>query len=1090
MSLRSNGLLVQAAALLACLVLLPTAAYSVDMDNDGIDASVDPNDRVPRYHVSAGDRHNCSLSDEGVFCWGFNFHKRTVVPSLTQPLQVSAGREHTCAISAEGVTCWGQNSQGQTTVPPLVSPRIVTAGGDFSCALDANGVTCWGSNSVGQRDVPPLVNPVTVSAGRQHACAVDDTGVVCWGLDTSEQTLVPPLDGEVVDVNVKEHSSCALTTQGVQCWGAITAAGSVPPLENPVQISTGNGHACALDDHGVHCWGNNSSGQTDVPLLSGPVQVSAGGSHTCARDDHGLHCWGNNADGAGALVSLNAPSVVAVHSNIACAIDGSEIKCWGTGFTASPPTALNQPVALAIGGNHGCSLDADGVTCWGGNDAFNTPPPLNNPDSITVASGIACATDDSGVKCWGDSTSARQTDVPSITGATQVSASGNHVCATNGNTPYCWGYNASGQTSPTVTSGVSDIVAGGYHSCAIAAGAVSCWGDNTSFKLLVPALSNPYKLFANLAYTCALHDNGLSCWGDVRYGQRSRALQNPVSASIDFHNACAIDDSGLQCWGQNSYSTTSVPYTRNFLDQDGDGVADTEDGAPYDPTSTSANIAPVAEITTPEAAIENVEAIFSGTNSSDTDGTIVSWLWDFDKSDGVDFSTPDAEGESAAWSYAAAGNYTVTLRVTDDRGGSHDNEASVSVLADSDGDGVADDNDAFPDHASASVDDDADGYPDDCTSAQDCIDDGLTEDPSLDDYDNDGIKSAEDEDDTADTSAPTVIAPPDIDVIASDVETEINLLMNGTPYASDFPNVVLDALPDTDSNATELLLPSGRHQVNWCASDAAGNGACAPQIIDITPLVMFERSEQIVAEGVDVEVLVVLSGNPVSYPVVIPVQLDEVTSTASVEDHNAASTTVTINAPDPEDDLADNTGRFVFSSVDDGVTGESPETVILSLVANNSIDTLSGAALASEALITHTVTITEANVPPVVTLHADAEIALADETKTYSIDISDPNGHEIFFVSWYLDDTLIASGNNLTEIVHDLADLSVGTYTLRVTVLDDGSPAEQGSAEQLVTFTAAKLGGAGSAGTGFIVALLLLLARPTARRGLLCYCRQ
>lgn len=245
---------------------------------------------------------------------------------------------------------------------------------------------------------------------------------------------------------------------------------------------------------------------------------------------------------------------------------------------------------------------------------------------------------------------------------------------------------------------------------------------------------------------------------------------------------------------------------------------------------------------------------------------------------------------------------------------------------------------------------------------------------------------------------------------------------------------------------------------------------------------MFERSEQIVAEGVDVEVLVVLSGNPVGYPVVIPVQLDEDASTASTEDHNAASTTVTINAPDPEDDLADNTGRFVFSSVDDGVTGESPETVILSLVANNSIDTLSGAALASESLITHTVTITEANVPPVVTLHADTEIALADDTKTYSIDISDPNGHETFFVSWYLDDTLIASGNNLTEIIHDLADLSAGTYTLRVTVLDDGSPAEQGSVEQQVTFTAAKSGGAGSVGTGFIVALLLLLARSTRRR--------
>ena len=52
---------------------------------------------------------------------------------------------------------------------------------------------------------------------------------------------------------------------------------------------------------------------------------------------------------------------------------------------------------------------------------------------------------------------------------------------------------------------------------------------------------------------------------------------------------------------------------------------------------------------------------FRGAGSSDPDGTIVSWVWDF--GDGTFGS-----GETVTNSYGANGTYTVTLTVTDDGG--------------------------------------------------------------------------------------------------------------------------------------------------------------------------------------------------------------------------------------------------------------------------------------------------------------------------------------------------------------------------------------------------------------------------------------
>ena len=76
-------------------------------------------------------------------------------------------------------------------------------------------------------------------------------------------------------------------------------------------------------------------------------------------------------------------------------------------------------------------------------------------------------------------------------------------------------------------------------------------------------------------------------------------------------------------------------------------------------TVRAPNKAPVAAFT---SSATDLTATFDGSGSSDPDGTIASYAWDF--GDGASASTA-----KAAHTYAAGGSYTVKLTVTDDRGG-------------------------------------------------------------------------------------------------------------------------------------------------------------------------------------------------------------------------------------------------------------------------------------------------------------------------------------------------------------------------------------------------------------------------------------
>ncbi|MCP5049202.1 MAG: PKD domain-containing protein, partial [bacterium] len=115
---------------------------------------------------------------------------------------------------------------------------------------------------------------------------------------------------------------------------------------------------------------------------------------------------------------------------------------------------------------------------------------------------------------------------------------------------------------------------------------------------------------------------------------------------------------------------TTTPFTVTLTvtdDLGGTGVTT------RDVTVLGTNVPPVASFTfSPAAPTTGTTVFFNASSSTDEDGSIASYSWDF----GNGSSTG---GVSPSISYGTAGTYTVTLTVTDDRGGTNTVSQDVTV---------------------------------------------------------------------------------------------------------------------------------------------------------------------------------------------------------------------------------------------------------------------------------------------------------------------------------------------------------------------------------------------------------------------------
>ncbi|MDP1793959.1 MAG: PKD domain-containing protein [Acidimicrobiales bacterium] len=160
------------------------------------------------------------------------------------------------------------------------------------------------------------------------------------------------------------------------------------------------------------------------------------------------------------------------------------------------------------------------------------------------------------------------------------------------------------------------------------------------------------------------------------------ALNDPATATVSSDTASGMGASLSLTLAAGKYTVMVAgvgygdPRSTGYSDYGSVG-AYTLTASVTPPTSTPppANVAPTARMTpTSASGVAPVTIAFNGTTSSDTDGTIASYAWNFGNG-----ST--ATGATPSHTYTAAGTYTVTLTVTDNAGATGTATGTVSVTA-------------------------------------------------------------------------------------------------------------------------------------------------------------------------------------------------------------------------------------------------------------------------------------------------------------------------------------------------------------------------------------------------------------------------
>jgi len=249
-------------------------------------------------------------------------------------------------------------------------------------------------------------------------------------------------------------------------------------------------------------------------------------------------------------------------------------------------------------------------------------------------------------------------------------------------------------------------------------------------------------------------DDGTIIVGDENEnngGENETADNNTGNETIGNNtgNETADNNTGNETTGNNTGNET--------VDTDGDGVSDNIDAFPNDPNYTT-NTIPVLTI------IGDAEM----TVIQDNDGTYVDQgALATDAEDGAISHLVELSGQVV--NLAVPGTYTIDYDVTDVHGNSAITvQRTVTVIADSDQDGVGDNADAFPNDPNETTDSDGDGvgdnadaFPNNPNETTDSDGDGVGDNADQDE-DNDGWNNTDEIDCQSDPNDPNSI-PQDTD---------------------------------------------------------------------------------------------------------------------------------------------------------------------------------------------------------------------------------------------------------------------------------------------------------------------------------------
>ena len=349
---------------------------------------------------------------------------------------------------------------------------------------------------------------------------------------------------------------------------------------------------------------------------------------------------------------------------------------------------LESQYPLEVGSSHACAIDDNGVKCWGANNhgQLNVPP-LQDPTQVGVGFYHSCALDGNGVQCWGGDYNG-QANVPYLSNPRELAVDPDTTCAIDDTGVVCWGFNGNAEAEPPQLSNPRNLKAGRWQFCAIDDRGLVCWGFNANNESGIPAGIFPETYDTGRYSTCAVVDRRIQCWGLLALLSRATDFQNLEVKDLA---VTELEDLGL-CVVADDGSTHCKDIDGRYTWYSGDNVANID---AFDDRFCYLDESRIGCWNPKDLSDRSFDPGFTLFFDPDKDG--------ISKLSGDAFPFDPSE-------------------VSDlDRDGLGDNSDP-----DKDGDGVANEDDAFPENADESLDSDGDGvgdnadaFPDDASEISD-----------------------------------------------------------------------------------------------------------------------------------------------------------------------------------------------------------------------------------------------------------------------------------------------------------------------------------------------------------------------------------
>jgi len=262
---------------------------------------------------------------------------------------------------------------------------------------------------------------------------------------------------------------------------------------------------------------------------------------------------------------------------------------------------------------------------------------------------------------------------------------------------------------------------------------------------------------------------------------------------------------------------------------------------------------------------------------------------------------------------------------------------------------------------------------------------------------------------------PVITVPADINTNATALFTRVPL---GTATAVDSNGRRLRVSLVNGS----LFFAPGAHLVYWQATDAAGNTATKAQKVNVSPLVSLSK-DQLVGEGNEVVVDIILNGPAPVYPVQVPYT---VTGSADGNDHTLVAGVAEISSG--------TSTQLRFTVLEDSQV-EANEDIVVTLD-----ESLNRGSQRSSRIV-----ISDSNIAPVVTLavqqQGENRLTVSQDAGEVTINatVTDANSNDQVSAEWSFDGLSNVTSVS-SELRFDPAKQQPGLYEISYTATDNGTP--------------------------------------------------